>query len=486
MKDKEVALVVAPFERALEQIRTRVSFSASHREPDKQLSEPFELPIEQNEPALAAMAVAYSGGLDSSALLHLARDYAAAHGIRLVAFHIHHGISSQADCWLAHCGSECARLGIAFEARRVDLNRSDKGGLEQAARIGRYAALGELCRNHRVPLLLTAHHQDDQAETVLLQLLRGSGVAGLSGMDEANTAPGLLGDSELIIGRPLLSVARAALAGFVDIKGIRHIEDESNVDTRHARNALRHQVLPALAEYFPGFQRRIARSAAHAQAAQRLLVDLARQDLANCIDDECLDIMRLKLLTTDRVDNLLRYWFSQRGVRMPSTAWLNEMRTQLLDAKADAQLCVTHPDCQIRRHRDRVFITPKFEPDVTEVQAQAFRWDGAPEIRFAAFGGTLHFDQGKPGVAADWLRGRDLSIQLRSGGERLKLASNRTTKSLKDHYQALDVPAWERKRLPLVTAARQILFAAGIGMDCHFLSDGLEPRIKLRWQPDGE
>jgi tRNA(Ile)-lysidine synthase len=487
--DQEVTSVVAPFERALGEIRTRVSVSAAHQQSNQRQHaiEPIDRPIEHGERVQAepALAVAYSGGLDSSALLHLACDYTALHGIGLVAFHIHHGISPHADDWLAHCSGECARLGIAFDARHINLDRNDKGGIEQAARIGRYAALGELSRTHRVPLLLTAHHQDDQAETVLLQLLRGSGLAGLSGMDAANTAPDLLGDSALIIGRPLLSVTRAALADFVVSKGIRHIEDESNTDTRYARNALRHQVIPALTKYFPGFQQRFARSAAHAQSAQRLLVDLAAHDLANCMDGECLDINRIKRLSTDRIDNLLRHWFRVRGVRMPSTAWLNEMRTQLLEAKADAQLCVTHADCYIRRHRDRVYITPKLDQDETVVQAQAFSWDGSTQMRFAAFGGILHFDPAEQGVAADWLRGRVLSIQLRSGGERLKLARNRPTKRLKDHYQAFDVPTWERERLPLVTTANQLLFAAGIGMNCHHLSDAPGLHIRFRWQPDG-
>ena len=462
MTDKQNALVFEAFERALGVIRTRVSVSA----------------------APPGIAIAYSGGLDSSALLHLAHVYAATHGIKLYAFHIHHGLSPNADDWLAHCHEECARLGVTFDARHVNLAGKDKSGVEEAARISRYAALGELCRAHRTPLLLTAHHQDDQAETVLLQLLRGSGVAGMSGMDEANTAFDLLGDCKLLMGRPLLAVSRAALDEFVISEAIPYIEDESNMDPRYARNALRHKVMPALAEYFPGFQQRFARTAAHAQSAQRLLVELAAQDLASCLDGDCLDIKQIRRLSSDRIDNLLRYWFGTRGVRMPSTSWLSEMRTQLLEAKADAQLCVTHADCHIRRHRDRVFITPKFETDIEDLEPQVFRWNGETAMRFAAFGGVLYFESAEQGVEADWLRGRDLCISLRSGGERLKLALNRPTKSLKYHYQAFDVPAWERERLPLVTSANHLLFAAGIGMDCHHLGSTPGLHIRFRWQPD--
>ncbi len=301
----------------------------------------------------ARMAVALSGGLDSSALLHLAHAYAQAHGVTLYAFHIHHGLSPNADAWQAHCAQACAALGITFEARHVTLVKKEKSGTEEAARKSRYAALGALCREHGVPLLLTAHHQDDQAETVLLQLLRGSGTAGLSGMDAANAAPDLLANPELVMARPLLSASRKQLDAYVTTHGIAYINDESNDDPRFARNALRHQVMPALAQAFPGFQERFARSAHHAQSAQRLLTELAQQDLAAALDGDCLLVAKLRELSTDRSYNLLRHWFHTRGLRMPSMAWLSEMLVQLLEARYDAQLLVTHPDIADRIARLR-------------------------------------------------------------------------------------------------------------------------------------
>jgi tRNA(Ile)-lysidine synthase len=458
--NKQAASVTGAFERALGEIQARVCVS------DR-----------------ATLAIAYSGGLDSSVLLRLARDYAARHGMTVFAFHIHHGISPNADDWEAHCRRECERLAVMFDARRVQLAKQDESGVEEAARISRYAALGELSRAHGVPLLLTAHHQDDQAETVLLQLLRGSGVAGLAGMEIANTAPDLLGDANLVMARPLLAVSRAELEEFAATEGIAYIEDESNADTRYARNALRHRVMPSFEQYFPGFQQRIARSAQHAQSAQRLLNELAAQDLAQCLEGECVDISRLRQLSTDRVDNVLRYWFASRGVRMPATAWLAEMRTQLLDARADARLCVTHADCHIRRHRDRIFLLPRLDDEALSVAPLTFRWNGETQIEFAPYRGSLCFEEAEEGIDADWLRQQDLLIRHRSGGERLKLAPNRPTRSLKHHYQALDVPAWEREQLPVVTAGEQLLFAAGIGMDCDRFSTSGGMRIRFRWQP---
>ncbi|MCS0657827.1 tRNA lysidine(34) synthetase TilS [Massilia terrae] len=442
---------------------------------------------------LPAIAVALSGGLDSMVLLHLAHAWAREQGVALFAFHVHHGLSANAGQWLAHCEQACAALGVTFDHRRVAVAK-DGSGIEQAARKQRYLALGEMCRAHGVPLLLTAHHQDDQAETVLLQLMRGSGPAGLSGMDGANRAATLLGDGNTVMARPLLAVSRAELETWARENSVAWVDDESNADPRYARNALRHQVMPALAQAFPGFQQRIARSAAHAQAAQRLLDQLAAQDLAACLDGEALVMARVRPLGKDRIDNLLRYWFGTRGLRMPSTSWLDEMVGQVLDAREDAQLRVTHPECEIRRHRDRLFITPRLpelagmrdrdDIGVLVKEGQGFVWQGEASIDFPDYGGVLHFDAGAgQGFEAGWLRGRALTIDFRQGGERLKLAANRPSRGLKAHYQSLGVPTWQRERLPLVFAGEDLLFAAGIGMDCHHFGSGPGGLVALRWEP---
>ncbi len=463
MADKSCSTVNDIFERALENILARVAVCT----PDHQ----------------QILAVAYSGGLDSSALLYLAADYAQRHHFTLFAFHIHHGISANADQWLAHCERETLRLQLGFDAARITLKERPQSGTEEAARIGRYAALGDLCRTHRAPILLTAHHQDDQAETVLLQLLRGSGVAGLAGMEQSNVAPGLLG-ADVVVARPLLAVSRAQLTAFVAQHGIDHIDDESNSDLRYTRNALRHRVLPAFAAQFPGFQARIARTAQHAESAQRLLNELAAQDLTTCIDQQNIDIEQLRLLSIDRIDNVLRYWFHQNDIRMPSTSWLSEMRQQLLSAKADAQLCVTHRDCEIRRYRGRAYLCTRGDDQPDQIEPVSFRWNGEASIGFPEFGGTLHFDRTESGIDADWLRSQSLMLRYRHGGERLKLAENRPTKSLKHHYQALQIPSWQRQRLPLIESHGKLLFAAGIGTDCHFITAVAPVCLQLRWEAE--
>jgi tRNA(Ile)-lysidine synthase len=437
------------------------------------------------------LAVALSGGLDSIVLLHLAA-HARAQGAPLFAFHVHHGLSPNADAWRAHCVAVCAAHGVAFDARDVVVAKG-KSGIEAAARKERYAALGALCRAHHVDVLLTAHHLDDQAETVLLQLLRGSGPAGMSGMDAFNRAPTLLGDADVLIARPLLDVTRADLEAHARGYALAWVEDESNLDPRYARNALRHRVMPALAASFPGFQQRLARASRHQRAARGLLDELAALDLQACLDpaEDALLLERLRALSRDRIDNLLRYWMAGRGLAMPSTAWLEQMIAQMFAAREDAQLLVEHPACHVRRHRDRLYLLPKppdlaglRDPDdvgVIERHAQAFTWSGEASLAFPDYGGVLHFDRGSEGFDPEWLAGSALAIDFRKGGERLRLAPNRPTRSLKAHYQASSIPAWERSRLPIVSRAGALLYAAGLGMDCRHVGTGGD-RVRLRWE----
>ncbi len=452
------------------------------------MSNPIDQLLEQTlAQAMAAfphahrVAVALSGGLDSSVLLHLSHTFATKRGIVLHAFHVHHGLSPNAGHWAEHCRVVCERLAVPFAMRHVDIVRDGGTGIEEAAREARYAALGALCAQHGVELLLTAHHIDDQAETVLLQLLRGSGIAGIAGMETANRAPSLLGNAELTIARPLLDVTRADLECYVRKHGITHVEDESNRDQRYARNALRQAVMPVLEQHFPGFAARFARTARHAHAAQSLFEQIAAQDLEHCLIGDALDLGRVGAMSDQRAENLFRYWFAVRGLRMPSTAWLKEMRAQLADARPEAQLCVTHPDCHIRRHRQRVYIVPR-EDGYVPSEPQDFTWNGEASLHFPAFRGSLLFEPATEGIAAQWLRGRDCIIGYRAGGERLKLAADRPTRSLKQHYQTEDVPAWERETLPLVTCAKELLYAAGLGMDCRHFGQPSEACVALRWR----
>lgn len=438
-----------------------------------------------------AIAVAYSGGADSTVLLHLAQDFAQQHGISLFAFHVHHGISPNADAWLAHCESGARQSGIPFFFERVTLDSASN--LEAQARNKRYAALGRMCELHDVSLLLTAHHQDDQAETVLLHLLRGA--LSSKGMDVCKPAPGLLGAQHIYLARPLLGSTRADVLTHARVHNLPFVDDESNLDPKYARSALRTQVMPALATHFPGYQQVLARSSQHAQHTTLLLDELAQLDWqqyqapavhgaqAGLLAGTGLQMTALETLSAPRAHNLLRFWLALHGARLPSSSWLQELYGQLHSAREDAQVCVEHPDCEIHRYRNEIQLAPKWQP---APQSARFQWQGEPELAFPAFGGSLKFmpvcDE-QAGIDVNWLRQQTLQLDYRQGGERIKLGANRPHRSLKQHYQTSHIPGWQRTRLPLVLIPGQpsgLLYAAGIGSASDFCGHAAE-RVRLEW-----
>ncbi len=444
----------------------------------------------------AAMAVAYSGGADSTVLLHLAREFALKHAIALFAFHVHHGISPNADAWLAHCDATAQQAGIPFFFERITLDSS--ANLEAQARSQRYAALGRLCARHAVPLLLTAHHQDDQAETVLLHLLRGALTS--KGMDVCKLAPGLLGGERIHLARPLLGTTREHILAHAQGCQFAFVEDESNLDPKYARCALRLQVMPALAQHFPGYQQVLARSSQHAQQTALLLDELAQQDWqqfqarvqsgaqAGLLAGTGLQMAALTQLSAPRAHNLLRFWLALHGARLPSSSWLHELYEQLRSAREDAQVCVEHPDCDIHRYRDEIQLAPKWQP---AEQAIRFQWQDEPELVFSTFGGRLAFvpvEGEAAGIDVHWLRQQTLQLDYRQGGERIRLGPNRPHRSLKQHYQTLHIPGWQRIRLPLVLIPGQpsgLLYAAGIGSASDYCGHAAE-RVRLEWQMSKE
>ena len=434
------------------------------------------------------LAVAYSGGLDSAVLLHLACAYAKQSGSIVMAFHVHHGLSPHADAWVMHCQAQCAALDVPFEVQYIDLGSTSEVGVEATARNKRYAALGRLCTSHHIDVLLTAHHQDDQAETILLQLLRGSGVAGLCGMQQCHPAAQLLGSDSVLLARPLLDVTRAEIEGYATQNEIAHIEDESNLDARYLRNALRLKIMPLLADYFPGYQSRFARSAQHAQHNLELIEQLAHQDYVDCLvapGSAILNAERLQLLPDARLDNVLRYWIAAHHRKMPSTARLAQMRKQLLTARDDARVCVKHGDMEVHRYRQQLSISGCA---ATPPPAQKFTWQGEAVIAFPAFSGTLQIDpveSGEAGIRRDWLLAHPLEIRLRQGGERMKLAANRPNRDMKSHYQTFGIPYWQRERLPFIFSGNELVYAAGIGIS-GVLLESADQCVTLRWVANTE
>ncbi|WP_028216946.1 tRNA lysidine(34) synthetase TilS [Paraburkholderia oxyphila] len=422
------------------------------------------------------IAIAFSGGLDSSVLLDAAVRTAGPS--RLVALHVHHGLSPNADRWLAHCEATARAYGVAFDARRVTLAPDDAAGVEAAAREARYRALDAMCATHGAQSLWLAQHADDQAETVLLQLLRGAGLAGLAAMAPAREVAG--GVPRV---RPLLHLLRAQLERYAHAHDLHWIEDESNADTRYARNALRHDVLPTLGAHFPGFRDALARTAAHAASAQRLLDDLAQIDLreAGHGDTDTLSHTVLVALDDARALNLLRYWMRSLGLPAASTARLADALRQLREIAREGEghaLRVDHAGRTLRCYRGRVFWeAPRAQAEFAGAgrerersgrEPASMNWRGEEVWRLPQWRGSYIFapaDATDPDAVPEAvLRGGPLVAREREGGERLRDEAANLSRTLKNLFQTRGVPAWERD-VPLLYVGGTLLFVPRIGVN---------------------
>ena len=283
------------------------------------------------------LAVGLSGGCDSVVLLHLLASLGL--GKRLSAIHVHHGLSPNADAWACFCSELCARLDVSLQVKAVTVNLKSGLGIEAAARQARYAAFSE----SGAQTILLAHHQGDQAETLLFNLLRGTGVAGAAGMADERR------HGDLRILRPLLNLPRSALESYALANQLSWIEDESNSDTGFTRNFLRHEVLTVIDQRFPAAEQNLAQAAKHFSEAASLLDVLAEEDWQKVRDGETLNLRRLRLLGAVRIKNLLRYRLRQMAWQTPVAARLDEFVRQLLSAAPDR-----HPELKLENGLMRI------------------------------------------------------------------------------------------------------------------------------------
>jgi len=435
------------------------------------------------------VAVALSGGRDSVALLHATREALAATWplARLVALHVHHGLQAQADDWDRFCAALCGDLQVPLVSARVTVQAATGEGIEAAARRARHEALGRMCREQGARLLLFAHHRDDQVETVLLRLFRGTGVAGMAGMPARRPLDDR-GDIQLV--RPWLGVTRTEIDDYCARQGLRWIDDPSNADTRFARNALRVQ-LPALLQAFPALYENVAQAATHFAQAAGMLDALAAQSLASLVcagrDADTiseLDLAGLRALPSEHADAVLRHWLRDLGTQPPSTARLTAMRAQLIQHQG-GEPAIAHDGLVLRRFRDRLLACPAVPAGMPA--PFVFEWRGESRIVVPAWRGELHFERDDTfGVPESVLR-VPLRLAGRAGGERIVLRPGGPARALKQAYQEADIPAWRRAHLPLLWSADVLVLAAGLGMHRRWPNDAPHaPRWRVEWlaRPD--
>lgn len=399
--------------------------------------------------------VGFSGGLDSTVLLHVLGSYPLLRS-KLVAVHINHGISPQASSWQMHCEQFCRHSGVTFLAQSVEFDRS--ANIEERARDARYAVLSSLLTDE--DCLVLGHHQDDQAETVLLQLFRGTGIDGLSAMAELSC----LGAGKLV--RPFLNNSRQQLEHYAELHQIAWIEDESNQDTHYSRNYLRHQIMPLLLEKWPGVKGNITRTAFHCQQAQANLDVLARVDHPELMSAKTsLSVEPLQKLTFERIVNVLRVWLKNNQIQLPSTATFQRLIHEMIFARTDAAPEVSWGKILVRRYQKYLYLDKK---DSINLPA-CIEWSEFPSpLSLKEAGITLRTQKVNQGLVIP--KDAKIYVRFRQGGELFYWHGQ--TKHVKKLFQEWQIPPWLRERTPLLYVNGELAAIIGYAIsDLFFKKD---------------
>lgn len=421
-----------------------------------------------------SLKVAFSGGLDSCVLLHALCRLRESLPLRLAALHVDHGLQAASAEWARYSREICARLNVPCVVERIHVADVREYGLEAAARRGRYAGLARHVEAGEV--LLTAHHIDDQAETVLLQLLRGSGVHGLAAM------PAIAAFSAGRMARPLLGFTRKQLAAYAAREKLEWIDDSSNRDPRFSRNYLRHRVFPLLEARWPGAARQIARAASLSAEAAGLLDSLAEADWRACqgAQTSTLSVAALRLLPAPRQRNLVRYWLRRQDFQAPSAMHLDHILAQVTHEPRTRHAAVCWPEAEVHRYRDElVALRTRREMD----SATRLSWDLSEPLEIPGVGRLRAVATRGDGLSQERIGAAPLMVGWRQGGETCRLPGRAHHHKLKKLLQEASIPPWERQRLPLVYA-HGTLAAIGDRWVCEpYVARADEAAWKLRLDP---
>jgi tRNA(Ile)-lysidine synthase len=443
-----------------------------------------------------SLVVALSGGLDSTALLAALASAERPRSVKIRALHVDHGLRPGSTQWASHCRALARRLRVPLKVLTTKVERAKGESLEAAARAARYRLLAGALDAGEV--LLTAHHSDDQLETVLLQLFRGSGLPGLAGM------PALAPFAKGWLARPLLSRSRPELEAWVRAQGLSWVEDDSNVDEKLDRNYLRRRILPLVRERWPGAASSVARSARHAADARVLLDTMARADVERASYGESLSVRTLRALPPNRRRNALRFWITRAGYLAPDTRRLEEIAGPLLAARADANPFVEWRGregslgdallrcTRVQRDGDLLSLYSRSAQPSPVVAASLstaeliWLWRTSSALELPHGLGTLQLEpDGRGPIDLDALP-EELVVRWRAGGERLVPRRGGPSRTLKNLLQEARVPVTERGRLPLLFSTpaegAKLLAVGDLLLDETVqVTAGTRRRARLRW-----
>ena len=399
----------------------------------------------------ARFVVAFSGGLDSTVLLHALAHANASSAVPIIAVHVQHDLHADSGKWEAHCRAAASALAVDYDSIKVAVDRESGLGLEASARAARYQALRQLIQPG--DWLLSAHHQDDQAETLLLNLLRGSGMAGMAGIGVRQP----FGSGFLM--RPLLDVARADLQEYASSHSLAWLDDPSNAEIAFDRNYLRHEVLPLLAERWPAASSRLARSAELAAEASTLLDQLADDDLLSLGDAQRLEINALAALSDARQRNVLRRALKRAGLGSAPATRLRQIIDEIIPARADAEPLVRWPGVEVRRYRDFIYLLPEFPHSPPQPGHPLDSDDRSVDL--GSFGRLSLQDEGATGISPNVIE-TGLEIRFRVGGEEIRPAGHKCTHKLKKLLQQKGVVPWMRDKIPLLYSGARLVAVADL------------------------
>jgi tRNA(Ile)-lysidine synthase len=417
--------------------------------------------------------VAFSGGADSTALLHAAARADQATGA-LRAIHIDHGLHADSPRWADHCRHICDALGVTLVVRRLNLTPIPGESLEATAREARYRALAAVLGPG--DLMLTAHHQDDQAETLLLALLRGSGVHGLAAMPREAE----LGQGRLV--RPLLDVSRATLEQYARHCGLSWIEDPSNASVRMDRNYLRNSVVPLLRSRWPGLSVTLSRSADHCAETAQLVDGLAAELMEGCTGAHpgTLGVRALGALGRSRRKAVLRLWLRRRGFALPDRRHLERILDEVIPARADADPLVAWTGCEVRRYRDDLFALDPLPPSPGALTIRRSPSGVPPVLELPAGLGWLQWADASDSSGEAYGSGVSATVRFGSIGQNCRPKPRSRRRTLKNLFQEAGIPRWLRPYVPLVFSGDTLIAVAGV-CRCWGESEDLTPHEVPRW-----
>ncbi len=396
--------------------------------------------------------VAYSGGVDSHVLLHCCASIARLKN-KLTAVYVHHGLQVEAEAWVGHCERTAKELGVEFLTLRVNADAAPGESPEEAARNARYAALKSLMAAGDV--LLLAQHREDQLETVLLQLFRGSGLRGLSGMPERQA----FGSGVMF--RPLLNTSKQAICDYAAAHQLSWVEDPSNQSNDYDRNFLRNAVVPLLKQRWPAIDKTVARSAKHCADAQVLVEEVADELFSAAFNpaDQTLCISRLMEHQLHPQQLILRHWFRHLGLKMPAQAKVERILNEVVAAAGHRDPVLSGQGYSIRRYRDKLYCLANLsgtdlqlsnERQAVQDAQQDLVWPNGQASIKIAHDQVLSCEPASQGILREQWQKAKVEVRFRRGGEKISLPGRQGHHSLKNLFQEAGIPPWERDAIPLI------------------------------------